>query len=730
MAKVWEAQWIKDPQFKRMTPISLYHKELAESSPVIHIEDLQHHHMLVRKVFELNPQNIKKAYLDITADDYYKLYVNGKFVAQGPAQNYHFHYYYNRLDIKDFLRLGVNVIAVHVYYQGLVNRAYNSGDYRQGLLAEVVVDDQLVVKTDGTWKYGLAKEYLKKEEPFGYFTQFPEHMDYRLSVPGWRNPDFNDMDWPFAETDATADYSLVLQPTPVLSVYELKPMQVKKLGLGHYFIDFGCEITGQLKMRVGGKAGDMIEVRCGEELDDAGAAVRFDLRCNCTYKESLILSGRTEDLASYDYKGFRYAEVLGPEGAVDAEHITAVVRHYPFDDTSCVFDCSDKLLNDIFNMCKNGVKYGSQENYVDCPTREKGQYLGDNTIIGHSHMLLCGDLRLFRKAIHQYALSSAVCPGLMAVVPGNYMQEIADFSLQWPLQLLMYYQHSGDLEFLQEMLPYAEEVLAYFKQYDRGDGLLHEVKDKWNLVDWPEGLRDDYEFDLSKPVGSGCHNVINAFYYGCLQTVNEIRKLAGISFYDETSQLKERFLNVFYNSETKLFVDAEGSLHSSLHANMLPLLFGLTPDDAVEHTIALIKERRLSCGVYMAYFLLKALAKAGEYELIYDLISAEDKRSWGNMVKEGATTCFEAWGKDQKWNTSLCHPWASAPIAVLIEDIIGLKPQKPGWEEIRFTPHIPERLKRFSFHIHVRTGRIQVEYDNGQIHIDVPDGVKIIGSDS
>ena len=80
------------------------------------------------------------------------------------------------------------------------------------------------------------------------------------------------------------------------------------------------------------------------------------------------------------------------------------------------------------------------------------------------------------------------------------------------------------------------------------------------------------------------------------------------------------------------------------------------------------------------------------------------------MLKEGATTCFEAWGKDQKWNTSLCHPWASAPIPVLIEDIIGLKPAVPGWKEIKFTPKIPESIKELDLKIKVKSGEIRVKH--------------------
>lgn len=57
----------------------------------------------------------------------------------------------------------------------------------------------------------------------------------------------------------------------------------------------------------------------------------------------------------------------------------------------------------------------------------------------------------------------------------------------------------------------------------------------------------------------------------------------------------------------------------------------------------------------------------GAKDLVYDLLTNKTEHSWYNMLKEGATSTFEAWGKDQKWNTSLCHAWASAPVPVLME---------------------------------------------------------------
>ncbi len=57
---------------------------------------------------------------------------------------------------------------------------------------------------------------------------------------------------------------------------------------------------------------------------------------------------------------------------------------------------------------------------------------------------------------------------------------------------------------------------------------------------------------------------------------------------------------------------------------------------------------------------------------MYRLLLNDSDHGWCNMLREGATTCFEAWGKDQKWNTSLCHPWASAPVPVILEEIAGI----------------------------------------------------------
>lgn len=83
--------------------------------------EIQNIHTLFRKNFTIGEKRIKSARLFITGNDLYKLYINGKFVGEGPAQSYPFAYNYNCYDVTDLIARGNNTIAVHLYYQGLFN---------------------------------------------------------------------------------------------------------------------------------------------------------------------------------------------------------------------------------------------------------------------------------------------------------------------------------------------------------------------------------------------------------------------------------------------------------------------------------------------------------------------------------------------------------------------------------------------------------------------------------
>ena len=340
------------------------------------------------------------------------------------------------------------------------------------------------------------------------------------------------------------------------------------------------------------------------------------------------------------------------------------MRHYPFKEVKHYTGKNERLAA-IYKLCSDTVKYGVQECFVDCPTREKGQYLGDVTIAGIASAALTGDPAMMKKALENYTQSSFICKGLMTVAPASLMQEIADYSLQFPFQVLWLYRYTGDLAFLRQMYPYVMNVYEYFLAYRRENGLIENAKAKWNLVDWPANLRDNYDFPLERPIGEGFHNVINAFFAAMLGHIDEIRAILGEPPLETTMPTRKAYIDAFYDEKQKLFVDSIGSKHASFHSNVIALFGGIWVDEENKKAmIRLIADKKLTCaGVYMAFFACYALKQVGEQALMESLIAQDG--AWANMLSEGATTCFEAWGKDQKWNTSLFHPWAAAPAILL-----------------------------------------------------------------
>ena len=700
-------KWMTIEPFQNIRPLDLYHKELSPA-PAPPENAPRNLHVLVRKRLRFPPQ--KSVTLQITADDYYKLYMNGRFVCQGPAPAYPEHYYYNEPDLSPFLKEGDNLLAVHLYYQGLVNRVWNSGDLRFGMAAELFCGGEPFAACDGTWKYSVCRAY--SGETTGYETQFLENFDSRLWEQGWNLPGFDDGAWLPMKEAAWADYRLFRQPTAPLDVHTLHPRFVEKRPGNRYFIDMGGEIAGALRAEARGGAGQKIRVLCGEELDERGD-VRFDMRCNCRYEETWMLKDGVSLLEPYDYKGFRYAQLVADEG-VELLDIHAEARHYPMGD-GCVFSCADRELEEIFSICRNAVKYGTQEGYLDCPTREKGQYLGDAAITSRAQVWLTGNPDMLLKSIGQFAQTSRICPGLMAVAPGGLMQEIADFSLLWPQLLLQYYDFTGDRRTLREYYPTARGIVSYFSRYERGDGLLEQVGEKWNLVDWPENLRDDYDFPLTRPlVGPGVHNQINALYLGALKTLERLEDLLELPRSKDHRPVLDAYLRAFYRPRQDLLADSETSGHCSIHANAYAMYFGLLPKKVEKAAADMLLEKGLNCGVLTSYFILKALAGIGRHDALFTLLTGDGPHGWKNMLREGATACFEAWGKDQKWNTSLCHPWACAPIPLLIEEIAGVRLSPENPDGFVFEPHIPKELPELRLAVPLRGKKILVTKNEGK----------------
>jgi hypothetical protein len=645
-----QGKWITSPEFARLKPVNVFHRAMEPMAE--RKSGIENRHILFRKKFVLGEKG--PALLRVSADDYYKLYINGSFVTQGPCPGYHFHYYYNTVDVSPFLRPGENLLALHTYYQGLINRVWVSGDDRHGLILDLELNGKTVLRSDESflWHEHTGFSALGKA---GYDTNFLELYDSAAPEAGFEQPGFDDSSWTPAVYRENPDWILVPQPVKQLEFEKIKPRSLKKTA-GGCIADFGSNYVGSVLLKARGARGQRIGLRYGQELNEDGS-VRFELRANCRYEEGWLLSGGQDTLNQYDYKSFRYVELLLPEGCrIDQGEFLLLARHYPFS-LKAACDSADPRHRAVWDLCVNSLRYGVQEVIQDCMEREKGQYLGDGCLSSLALGIVTGDFAIFEKLFRETIRSSFVTKTFITCAPGALMQEIADYPLYMPMSAMMYYHLTGNREFLEEIFPALRDMLrSYAVSYGQENGLIANL-DKWCVVEWPAPFRDGYDVpDMREnTVCRTMHNAINALYIGAVKFFNKMAALLGEPEFTDAEKLVKAFHSAFYDAESGFFRDSVSSSHISMPGQAYAFLFNLCPDKRCQDNIlALIREKQLSASMFfVSYAILAGLVRIGEVSLVKELMASQG--AWLRMIREGATTTFEGWGKDLKWNTSLFH---------------------------------------------------------------------------
>ena len=129
----------------------------------------------------------------------------------------------------------------------------------------------------------------------------------------------------------------------------------------------------------------------------------------------------------------------------------------------------------------------------------------------------------------------------------------------------------------------------------------------------------------------------------------------GLPPYRDESPLLRAFTDAFFDASEHLFTDGIQQTHKSYTGNLFPFAFGLCQDEDYLRTMFdMIRDKGIhSVSLFGAFLVLRGLLRYGREDLLREQLQSDG--AWLRMLREGATTTMEAWGKDEKWNTSLCH---------------------------------------------------------------------------
>jgi alpha-L-rhamnosidase len=395
-----------------------------------------------------------------------------------------------------------------------------------------------------------------------------------------------------------------------------------------------------------------------------------------------------------------------------------------FDDGATTFASSDTTLSRIWDFCKYTIKATSFLGYYVDGDRERIPYEADALINQLSHYACDAEFSIAQRTL-------------------DYLIYHPTWPTEWSLQNILIawndYLHSGDLRQAKKLYPELRAKLL--SGLARADGLISTRTGKQSpdflraihykpfnnnpqlqdIVDWPppggvNGRDVGVMGETDGFVFTDYNAVVNAWYYAGLEAMGRLAtaleyKQDAKYYKREAAKVLTAFEAAFFDARTHLVLDGEGTAHSSIHANLFALAFGLVPKEKTEPVVAFIHSRGMACSVYAAQFLLDGLYQVNDQDYAQQLMTSTEKRSWFNMLREGSTMTMEAWGQAYKPNQDWNHAWGTAPANAIVRYLAGIQPLTPGYRDVQIRPQ-PGTVGQVDLKLRTIKGDISVGFNH------------------
>lgn len=485
-------------------------------------------------------------------------------------------------------------------------------------------------------------------------------------------------------------------PTPRVHLVSQEPTRITRLASDVVLIDYARVAFGNLRLTPPPGCDRTITVHFGEALAD-GRVLRTPPGSVRHAKVSVRLAGegtvRVAPPADRRNTGvdnprqppavltppewgvvvpFRWVEIEGWPGEPRSEQvIRQAAFSHTWDDQAATFHSSDDLLDRLWELCRYSIKATTFAGiYVD-GDREQIAYEADAHLNQLSHYATDHDVQMSRDTF-DWLMRHPTWPTEWA----SYMIFIAH--ADW--------WHTGDTGWLAPRYPGLKDKLLTHRL--RIDGLVHSTDDRLrrlDLVDWPAGERDGYVF-------TSVNTVVNAFHLRALRLMAELAAALGhpgeaADFAHRARVAHAAFNTLLWDPERGRYRDGPDTGHTSLHANLFPLAFGLVPETGRPGVTDWLVGRGMACSVYAAQYLLEGLFQQEAGTQALALMTADGDRSWKHMLASGTTITWEAWDQKYKPNQDWNHPWGAAPANLLPRFVLGVQASEPGWRSARIQPH-------------------------------------------
>jgi alpha-L-rhamnosidase len=735
----WQAQWVTHPSASVLDyGVFLFRNEFRLERP---------------------PESLV---VHLSADNRYKLWVNGQMVTTGPAKGSFNYWRYETIDLGPWLVEGDNVLAVEVFNLGVDRPAAMFSRQTAFIFqSDKSTGDDTGLNTPGTWRVLEDRAFspipVSGSDVGGYYVAGPtDQFDAAHHPWGWKKAGYDAALWKDPRGLGKgvgrgymhgANWMLVPRNIPLMESHEIRfdhvanssgppitagfiagqePLVIPAGDTVTLLLDQGELTVGYPVVRFGGGSGSTLKITYAESLRNPdgskGNRDQVDGKEMLGYHDLVLPDGGADrEFQPLWLRTWRYVElkVVTGEEPLILHDIYGDFSAYPFQEIGS-FSSDNPMHDRIWEAGWRTASLCAGETYMDCPYYEQLQYLGDTRIQALISLNVSGDDRLMRNAL-ELADQSRMPDGLtLSRGPSFIPQVIPAFSLYWVDMVHDYFMYRQDDEFLRQFLPGIEAVLGWFERRIDFTGLLGPL-DWFNFADWTDG------FMVGSPPGSdlGHSALISLNYVYALDRAAEL--FTWFAEVDQSQELANRaqeylihaertrkaVYNTCYDYSRGLLADVpldDPTLNElykagvfSQHTNIWGILTNAIPEDDESDVMkkVLSDNTLIPTTIYFRFYLFEALKKTGKADLYTEMLG-----SWERMLDNGLTTFQEGDYKDR----SDCHAWSASPLYHFLSLVAGITPAEPGFQSVDITPALGD-LQHIEASMPHPAGMIEVQLE-------------------
>lgn len=402
------------------------------------------------------------------------------------------------------------------------------------------------------------------------------------------------------------------------------------------------------------------------------------------------------------------------------------------------FESEDELLNKAWQVGRYTLQVNRHQEYESCPRNEMKYFSGDAIVEALVDYYAFGDGSLVDASLSLTEIDSN-----SGFRRDKFQKNLGlwDYPAWRILTAYNHYKFFADEEF----------VKKYFDELAQNiDWMIEKMNENYLIYQFPcfsppmYATNGPVEYN-SSPDRLGEKPLLNALFYASLVYMSEFALIVGDKraneWKDLAQKVKQAINENLWCEEKGAYLDLFNTNYIPQDGNAVALICNVADGEKIKRALETVKnecwtkygssmistdkplirgQARVISPVMNTYE-AEARFLYGKHEEAIELIRA----CWGEMIKKGAETFWEfAPNSEERWPIP-AHGWASGCTYLLSAYVLGVRPEKAGYEEILFSPS--NVLGEFCGVVPTKKGLIAVKFDKKakKYTVAIPKGEKL-----